>query len=111
MFAIQCNNRLYNYNRYVGLKSSGNPQIVYESSNNFPKAIKGFREKEAAEKFITKIITREGVDLNSVSVADIVDYALISDSTEFRIVEYKIRNDKFEIIDSYQFKSVIPGSR
>ena len=110
MFAIQCKNRLYNYNRYVGLKSSGNPQIVYESSSNFPKAIKGFREKEAAEKFLTKIITREGVDIYAISARDIVDYALISDSTEFRIVEYKIQNEKFEIIDSYQFTPVIPES-
>lgn len=103
MFAIQCINRLYKYNRYVGLKSSGNPQIIYESSNNFPKAIKGFKEKEAAEKFLTKIITREGVDLNSLSIADIIDYTLITDSTEFRIIEYKIQDNKLEIIDSYQF--------
>lgn len=103
MFAIQCVNRLYNYHRYVGLKSSGNPQIVYEGSSNFPDAIKGFREKESAEKFLTKIITREDVDIYSISSADIVDYALITDSTEFRIIEYRIRNGNLEILNSYQF--------
>jgi hypothetical protein len=103
VFAIQCTNRLYNYNRYVGLKSSGNPQIIYEGSNSYPEAIKGFREKESAEKFLTKIITREGVDLNSISPGDIIDYTLISDSTEFKIIEYRIQDNKLEILNSYRF--------
>lgn len=106
MFAIQCTNRLYKYKRYVGLKSSGKPQIVYESSNNFPDAIKGFREKESAEKFLTKIITREDVDIYSLSPADVVDYALITDSTEFRIIEYKIQNGNLEILNSYPFNPI-----
>ena len=106
MFAIQCINRLYKYYRYIGLKSSGNPQIVYEGSNNFPDAIKGFREKESAEKFLTKIITREDVDIYSISPADIVDYALITDSTEFRIIEYRIRNGNLEILNSYKFNPI-----
>ncbi len=106
MFAIQCTNRLYKYNRYVGLKTSGKPQIVYESSSNFPDAIKGFREKESAEKFLTKIITREDVDIYSLSPADVVDYALITDSTEFKIIEYKIQNGNFEILNSYPFNPI-----
>lgn len=103
MFAIQCTNRLYKYNRYVGLKSSGKPQIVYEGSNSYPEAIKGFEDKKSAEKFLTKIITREGVDLNSISPGDIIDYTLISDSTEFKIINYKIQDGKLEILDSYKF--------
>jgi len=103
MFAIQCTNRLYKYNRYVGLKSSGKPQIIYEGSSNYPDGIKGFREKESAEKFLIKILTREDVDLNSTSVSDIIDYALISDSTEFRIIEYKIQDNELKVLKSYLF--------
>jgi hypothetical protein len=103
VFAIQCINRSYNYNRYVGLKSSGKPQIVYESSNGFPNVIKGFKEKKSAEDFLVKILTREGVDYKTINPHDIVDYALISDSTEFKIIKYKIQDDKLEILDSYQF--------
>lgn len=103
MFAIQCTNGRYKYNRYVGLKSSGKPQIVYESSDNFPKAIKGFKEKESAEKFLTKIINREDVDYETISPGDIIDYTLISDSTTFKIIEYKIRDDKLVILNSYSF--------
>lgn len=103
MFAIQCNNRLYKYNRYVGLKSNGNPQIVYDSSSNFPNAIKGFREKESAEKFLVKILNREDVDLYSLRPSDVVDYALISDSTEFKIIEYKIQANELKVLNSYLF--------
>ena len=102
-FMIQCTNKLYSYKRYVGLKASGNPQIVYEGSDNYLEAIHGFEDKKSAEEFLIKIITREGVDLESISPSDIIDYTLISDSTEFRIIEYKIQDNKLEIIDSYQF--------
>lgn len=104
MYAIQCRNRLYRYNRYVGLKSCGKPQIVYESSNGFPNVIKGFKEKKSAEDFLIKILTREDVDYKSIKPSDIVDYALITDSTEFKIIKYKIQDDKLEILDSYLFK-------
>lgn len=103
MFAIQCTNKLYSYNRYVGLKASGKPQIVYEGSSKFPNAIKGFDTNKSAEDFLTKIITREGVDFEPINTADIIDFALITDSTEFRIIEYKIQDNKLEIIDSYRF--------
>ena len=108
MFAIQCTNKLYSYNRYVGLKASGKPQIVYEGSGNYPDAIKGFEDKKSAENFLTKIIIREGIDFEPTNTSDIIDFALITDSTEFRIIEYKIQDNKLEIIDSYQF---IPESR
>jgi len=104
-FMIQCTNKLYSYKRFVGLKASGNPQIVYEGSDNYLKAIHGFEDKKSAEEFLVKIITREGVDLESISPADIIDYALITNSTEFRIVEYSIQDDKLEVINSYLFNS------
>ena len=103
MFAIQCTNKLYSYKRFVGLKASGKPQIVYEGSSNYPEAIHGFEDKKSAEEFLIKIITREGVDINTISSADIVDYALITNSTEFRIIEYNIQDDKLEILNSYLF--------
>lgn len=110
MFAIQCANKLYNYKRYVGLKSSGKPQIVYEGSDNYPKAIKGFKDKESAEKFLMKILTREDVDYSSISPIDIVDYALITNSTEFKIVEYKIQNSDMKILNSYLVKRVVESN-
>ena len=105
MFAIQCTNKLYSYNRYVGLKDSGKPQIVYEGSNKYPKAIKGFDTKESAEKFLIKILTREGMDLESLSVSDVVDLCLIANSTEFKIIECNIQDNKLEIINSYTFNA------
>ena len=104
MYAIQCINRLYKYNRYVGLKACGKPQIVYESSNGFPDVIKGFREKKSAEDFLIKIITRKDIDYKSMKPSDIVDYALITNSTEFKIIKYKIQDNKLEILDSYRFE-------
>ena len=103
MFMIQCTNKLYSYKRFVGLKACGKPQIVYEGSDNYLKAIHGFKDKKSAEEFLIKIITREGVDLETISPADVIDYALISSSTEFRIVEYNIQDDKLEVINSYLF--------
>ena len=107
MFAIQCTNKLYSYNRYVGLKASGKPQIVYEGSSNYPDAIHGFEDKKSAEEFLNKIIARKGVDFNSVSSADIVDLALITNSTEFRIIEFEIQDKELKILKSYQFNHTL----
>lgn len=103
MFAIQCINRLYKYNRYVGLKSSGKPQIVYEGSSKFPNAIRGFDTNKSAEDFLTKIIAREGVEFEPTNTADIIDLALITNSTEYKIIKCEILDNKLEILDSYVF--------
>ena len=105
MFAIQCTNKLYSYNRYVGLKASGKPQIVYEGSSKFPAAIKEFDTNKSAEKFLIKLLTREGVDFEPTSTADIIDFALITNSTEFKIIECNIQDNKLEIINSYSFNA------
>ena len=101
MFAIQCINKLYSYNRYVGLKDSGKPQIVYEGSDNYLEAIRSFEDKKSAEEFLIKILTREGMNLESLSVSDVVDLCLIGNSTEFKIIEYNIQDNKLEILNSY----------
>lgn len=101
MFAIQCTNKLYSYKRYIGLKSSGKPQIVYEGSSNYPDAIKSFENKESAEEFLIKILNRKGEDFEPATPADVIDFTLIAISTEFKVIEYKIQGNELEILKSY----------
>jgi len=101
MFAIECINKFYKYHRYVGLRDTNLPYLVYEGNSDCPKDIHDFQTKENAEKYLANFISRENIDVMKLGISEMVDIALVNNSNKFSILEYSIDNDKLVVVNEY----------
>lgn len=102
MFVIQPINRLYKENKYVGIRESGLPYPIYETSKGYPSAIHDFESKEAAESFLIKFVNHENIDISELSASQMVDIALVNNANKFQILKCKIENNKLVVEETYQ---------
>lgn len=102
MFAIQPINKYYQNNRYVGLRKDTNlPYLVYEGNPDFPNDVYGFNTAHEALTYLEKFISHEGLDIENITTAQVIDLALVNNANKFQIIEYDINDGKFTILNTY----------
>lgn len=102
MFAIQPINKFYNTKKYLAINSETNiPYIIYEGGPNYPEGIKGFETPKDAVDYLTKFINREGIDVMSLTISQMVDISLVNNANQFDIVEYEIQEGKMKVIATH----------
>jgi len=102
MFAIQPINKFYSTKRYVAINSETNiPYLVYECNADYPQAIHDFGTLEAATDYLTKFITRENIDINKLTTAQVIDVVLVNNCNQFDIIEYEIEEGQVKVKNTY----------
>ena len=102
MFGIQCNNKLYKENRYIGIRDTNLPYLIYEGNLDYLKNIHPFNTKDEALSYLTRIINREGIDICELTTSQIVDLTLVNNNTSYQIIEFEIDDNKLKVIERHK---------